>query len=96
VPVRELAPLKELTSAIQDAKRAALVGRPSRWPDRMEEEFSMLEQAAADPYVALDLEYLRDPRPRNGSFAYVITYETFLCPSGMTPAVSAGHQYLPQ
>jgi hypothetical protein len=80
VPLRDLAPLKELTSEIQDAKRAAHAGKPSKWPDRMEEKFSKLEQASADPYVALDLEYLRDPWPRNRSFAYVITYETFLCP----------------
>jgi hypothetical protein len=80
VPLRDLAPLKELTSKIQDAKRAALAGKPSKWPDRMEEKFSKLEQASANPYVALDLEYLRDRQPRNRSFAYVITYETFLCP----------------
>ena len=80
VTLRELAPLKELTSRLQDAKRARIAGKRSRWPDRMEEEFSELEGASENPYVALDLEYLRDPSSRTRSFAYVITYDTFISP----------------
>jgi hypothetical protein len=82
VPLRDLAHLKELTSAIQDAKRDAIVGKPSRWPDRLEAEFSKLEGLSeGNPYAVLDLEYLRDRQPGNRSFAYVITYDTFICPS---------------
>ena len=70
-----------LTSAIQDAKRAAIQGKPSRWPDRLEAEFGQLEaRAESNPYVALDLEYLRDPTSANRSFAYVVTYDTFISP----------------
>ena len=81
IPVQELVPLKELTSTIQDAKRDGILGRRSRWPGRMSEEFAKLEEHSADvPYVALDLEYLRDPSFVNRSFAYVITYSTFVAP----------------
>jgi hypothetical protein len=81
VPLQDLAGLKELTSAIQDAKRAALAGKPSRWPDRLESEFKKLEEVSAgNPYTALDLEYLRHRQPVNRSFAYVITYDTFISP----------------
>jgi hypothetical protein len=77
----ELADLMPLTSVIQDAKRKAVRGKPSRWPDRLEAEFGQLEARAKDnPYVALDLEYLRDPTHANRSFAYVVTYDTFLSP----------------
>lgn len=77
----EFADLMSLTSAIQDAKRKAVQGKPSRWPDRLEAEFAQLEARASDnPYVALDLEYLRDPTPANRSFAYVVTYDTFVSP----------------
>jgi hypothetical protein len=76
-----MAALKELTSAIQDQERAALAGNPSRWPDRLEGEFKKLEErSAGNPYAALDLEYLRDRQPANRSFAYVITYDTFVSP----------------
>lgn len=82
VPVREFSDLKELTSTIQDANRRAINGKPSRWPDRLSEEFARLEEASvAIPYAALDLEYLRDPSHRNRSFAYVITYKTFIVPA---------------
>ena len=81
VSLEDLAGLKELTSAIQDAKRAALAGKPSRWPDRLESEFKKLEEiSAGNPYAALDLEYLRDRQPANRSFAYVITYDGFISP----------------
>jgi len=77
----ELADLMPMTSAIQDAKRAAIQGKPSRWPDRMEAEFAQLEaRAKKSPYVALDLEYLRDPSPANRSFAYVLSYDIFISP----------------
>jgi hypothetical protein len=42
----ELAELMPLTSAIQDAKRAAIQGKPPRWPDQMEAEFRQLEARA--------------------------------------------------
>src|SRR5262245_41168342 len=81
VPLQDLAGLKELTSAIQDEKREALAGKPSRWPDMLESEFKKLvELSAGNPYAELDLEYLRDRRPSNRSFAYVITYDTFVSP----------------
>lgn len=80
VPVRELAHLKKVTSAIQDAKRAAIAGKPARWPDRMAAEFAKLEEGSVNPYVALDLEYLRDTSLGNRSFGYVITYDTFFAP----------------
>jgi hypothetical protein len=80
-PLGELAELMQLTSTIQDAKRAAIQGKPYRWPDHMEREFAQLEARAKEsPYVALDLEYLRDPSPANRSFAYVVTYDTFISP----------------
>ena len=62
-PVRlgELAALRALTSKIQDEKRKALAGTPSRWPDRLSAEFVALEEHSLEiPYVAVDLEYLRD------------------------------------
>ena len=81
VALGELADLMPLTSAIQDAKRAAIQGKPSRWPDRMEVEFGRLEARAKDnPYVALDLQYLRDRSSANRSFAYVVTYGAFVGP----------------
>ena len=81
VALSELADLMPLTSAIQDAKRAAIQGKPSRWPHRLKAEFAQLEaRADGNPYVALDLEYLRDPSLANRSFAYVVTYDTFLSP----------------
>lgn len=81
VPVRELVDLKRLTSTIQDAKRGAINGKASRWPDRMETEFAELEKLSSGiPYGALDLEYLRDQEHSNRSFGYVITYDTFLSP----------------
>jgi hypothetical protein len=81
VPVGELASLKKLTSTIQDAKRAALAGKPSRWPDHMTEEFAQLERRSVNnPYAALDLKYLRDTTGGNRSFAYVISYDTFIVP----------------
>jgi hypothetical protein len=81
VPLPELADLKVLTSGIQDAKRAAIWGKPSRWPDQMETEFASLEgRSASNPYVALDLEYLRDTTRTNRSFGYVVTYDTFVSP----------------
>lgn len=81
VPVGELADLIPLTSAIQDAKRAAIRGQPSRWPDQMDAEFARLEaRSKSNPYVALDLAYLRDSSPANRSFAYVVTYDTFISP----------------
>jgi hypothetical protein len=81
VELAKLAGLMPLTSAIQDAKRAAIQGKPSRWPDRMEAEFAQLEaRAKNNPYVALDLQYLRDPSSANRSFAYVVTYGTFVSP----------------
>ena len=47
----------------------------------MEAEFAQLEaRAKSNPYVALDLEYLREPSRANRSFAYVVTYETFISP----------------
>lgn len=80
-PLGELADLMPLTSAIQDAKRAAIQGKPSRWPNRLEAEFGQLEaRAKGNPYVALDLEYLRDTTSANRSFAYVVTYDTFISP----------------
>lgn len=80
-PLGELANVMPLTSAIQDAKRAAIRGRPSRWPDRLEAEFDQLEaRAKGNPYVALDLEYLRDTTSANRSFASVVTYDTFISP----------------
>jgi hypothetical protein len=82
VPLQDLAGLRVLTSAIQDAKRAALAGKPSRWPDRLESEFKKLEElSAGNPYAALDLKYLRDRQPVNRRFAYVVTYDNFICPS---------------
>lgn len=81
VPLRELAGLKKLTSTLQDAKRAAIAGRPSRWPDQMNEEFAKLERASVtNPYAALDLEYLRDGSHENRSFGYVVSYDTFVSP----------------
>jgi hypothetical protein len=81
VALGELADLMPLTSAIQDAKRAAIRGKRSRWPHQMEAEFAQLEaRSESSPYVALDLEYLRDPNPANRSFAYVVTYDTFVSP----------------
>ena len=80
VPLGELAPMQKITSKIQDQKRNFINGKPSRWPDRMEDEFAKLEEWAADPYAALDLEYLRDISDSNRSFGYVVTYETFLAP----------------
>ncbi len=80
-PLGEFADLMPLTSAIQDAKRAAIQGKPSRWPDRLEAEFAQLETYAKNnPYVALDIGYLRDPSPANRSFAYVVTYDIFISP----------------
>jgi hypothetical protein len=82
IPLGQVADLMPLTSAIQDAKRAAIHGKPSRWPDRMEAELAQLEaRAESNPYVALDLEYLRDANPANRSFAYVVTYDTFISPA---------------
>src|SRR2546423_11856122 len=84
-----------LTSAIQDAKRAALQGKPSRWPDDMEAKFAQLEAHATDnPYVALDLEYLLDPSPDNRSFAYVVTYDTFVAPPGDASGAPVGEAEL--
>jgi hypothetical protein len=81
VPVASLVPLKKLTSLIQDEKRKAILGKPSRWPNSLGHEFSALERLSADSaYGALDLEYLRDESLRNRSFGYVIAYETFLMP----------------
>jgi hypothetical protein len=81
VPVRQFADLGKPASTIQDEKRRAINGEPSRWPDRLGEAFAALEQAAgAIPYVALDLEYLLDPCLRNRSFAYVVSYDTFVVP----------------
>jgi hypothetical protein len=81
VPVHELAPLKRLTSKIQDEKRAAIVGTTSRWAE-LTKEFAQLEEVSARiPYAGLDLEYLRDSGDRNRSFGYVITYDTFICPA---------------
>jgi hypothetical protein len=55
MPLSELADLMPLTSAIQDAKRAAIQGKPSGWPDHMGPEFAQLEARAKNsPYVALD------------------------------------------
>ena len=66
---------------IQDQKRNAIVGRPSRWPDQLQEEFAKLEEVSAGiPYAALDLEYLRSASHRNRSFGYVVTYDTFIAP----------------
>jgi hypothetical protein len=82
-PVRlgELASLRALTSKIQDEKRKALSGTPSRWPDRLTAEFSALEEHSLEiPYAALDLQYLRDTRERNRPFGYVVTYDTFVAP----------------
>ena len=73
--------LRKPASAIQDEKRRTINGGPSRWPDRLGEAFAALEKAAAAiPYAALDLEYLRDPSLENRSFAYVISYDTFVVP----------------
>jgi hypothetical protein len=82
VPVRDLADLRKPASTIQDEKRRATNGKPSRWPDQLGEAFAALEEAAvAIPYAALDLEYLRrDPSLGNRSFAYVISYDTFVVP----------------
>jgi hypothetical protein len=56
ISVRQLVDLKKLTSMIQDAKRAQWAGNPSRWPDRMKEEFAKLNELSVDiPYAALDL-----------------------------------------
>jgi hypothetical protein len=80
-PLGEFADLMPLTSAIQDAKRAAIQGKPSRWPDGLEAEFAQLEiHAKKNPYVALDIEYLRDSSRANRSFAYVVTYDIFISP----------------
>src|SRR5215213_9941266 len=95
VALGELADLMPLTSAIQDAKRAAIQGRPSRWPHRLEAEFAQLEaRADRNPYVALDLEYLRNPSLANRSFAYVVTYDTFLSPPRDASGAPAGQPEL--
>ncbi|MBA2360051.1 MAG: hypothetical protein H0V79_03765 [Actinobacteria bacterium] len=91
VPVREFADLKWFTSKIQDAKRAAIEGQPSRWPDRLPEEFAKLEEASVqNPYAALDIEYLRDRSYSNRSFAYVNTYDTFVSPGRDASGCPAG------
>ena len=42
----------------------------------------MIEQRSdANPYVRLDLGYLRDRSGANRSFAYVVTYDTFVAPT---------------
>jgi hypothetical protein len=95
VPVRELVELKKLTSTIQDAKRAAIAGKSSRWPDRMTGEFAKLaELSVGIPYAALDLEYLRDPSYGNRSFGYVITYDTFITPARDASGGPAGEPVL--
>lgn len=62
----------------------------------MEREFSKLEElSAGNPYAVLDLEYLRDSAVGNRSFAYVITYDTFICPArGASGAPAAGEPEL--
>ena len=81
VPLRELAPMQKVTSKIQDEKRNAIVGKPTRWPDRLEDEFAKLEEWANDnPYASLDLEYLRDRSDNNRCFGYVVTFRTFIAP----------------
>ncbi len=88
MPLREIAGLSKLTSAIQDTKRDAIRGKSSHWPDHVEVEFAQLEaRAAENPYVALDLDYLRDRRPDNRTFGYVISYATFVAP----PRDRSGH-----
>ncbi len=57
----------------------------------MRNEFAKLEKrSVAIPYVALDLEYLRDTSPGNRSFGYVITYDTFITPQRDTSGRPAG------
>lgn len=81
VRISEMADLRHTAARIQDAKRAALDGRSSPWPDHLDQDFAVLESAAdANPYVRLDLDYLRDRSRANRSFAYVITYQTFIAP----------------
>jgi hypothetical protein len=95
VSLGDLAALMPLTSAIQDAKRAAIQGKLSRWPDRLEAEFAQLEaRADGNPYVPLDLEYLRDLSLANRSFAYVVTYDTFLSPPRDASGAPAGQPEL--
>jgi hypothetical protein len=84
-----------ITSAIQDAKRDAINGKPSRWPDRLQGEFARLERRAKNNrYAALDLEYLRDPSHANRSFAYVVTYDTFSTPPRDASGAPAGEPEL--
>jgi hypothetical protein len=88
VPLQDFADLMKAASRIQDAKRASIYGRPSQWPDGLEKEFATLEaRGSSNPYIRLDLEYLRERSPSNRSFAYVVTYDTFVAP----PRDDAGH-----
>ena len=81
VSLHDFADLMTAASRIQDAKRASIDGRASPWPDSLDEEFATLEERAAfNPYVRLDLDYLRDRGSSNRSFAYVVTYDTFVAP----------------
>jgi len=82
IPLAEFAHLEPVTSKIQNGKRNAIRGLPSRWPDEMEPEFAELAAAAKrNPYVKLDLSYLRNRAPGNRAFAYVVSYDTFVFPS---------------